>query len=99
MTYERNYTTKSSSKKRQRRSSLRQRMIEDMQLNGLSPKTQERYIFGVQNLARYYKRSPDKISEEEVRSYFMHLKTKTSLSASTIRASKVPAIHDGPPSP
>lgn len=85
MTYERNYTTKSISKKRQRRSPLRQRMIEDMQLNGLSPKTQERYIFGVQNLARYYKRSPDKISEEEVRSYFMHLKTKTSLSASTIR--------------
>ena len=37
-----NYPTKSIRKRNQRISLLRQRMIEDMQLSGLSPNTQDR---------------------------------------------------------
>ena len=54
---------------------LRQRMIEDMQLSGKSPHTQRAYIGAVRRLAAYYMRSPDQISEEELREYFLYLAT------------------------
>lgn len=53
---------------------LRQRMIEDMQLRGLSEKTQEAYVRAVRQLAAYYHQSPDQISEEELRQYLLYLK-------------------------
>lgn len=46
---------------------LRQRMIEDMQLRGLKAKTQQAYIHAVKQLAEHYDKSPDRISEEELR--------------------------------
>ena len=39
-------------------SPLRQRMLEDMQLRGLSARTQEAYTRAVAQLARHYQRSP-----------------------------------------
>lgn len=65
---------------------LRQRMTEDLQLRGMSARTQEIYVRAVWQLAEHYKRSPDKISEEELRQYFLFLKNekKYSRSASTI---------------
>ena len=62
---------------------LRQRMIEDMQLRGLSPKTQRAYVRVVRELAEYYSRSPDQISEEELRAYFLYLKNERRLSRSS----------------
>jgi len=53
---------------------LRQRMIEDLQLRGLAAKTQEAYVRAVRQLAEYYHKSPDLISEEELRRYFLYLK-------------------------
>jgi hypothetical protein len=38
---------------------LRQRMIDDMRMRKLEPKTQEAYIRAVRKLAAYLKRSPD----------------------------------------
>src|SRR2546422_1407044 len=52
---------------------LRTRFIEDMQLHGYSPKTQSCYVHGVRGLARFYSKSPDLVSEEELRRYFLHL--------------------------
>jgi hypothetical protein len=46
-------------------SKLRQRMIEDMRLAGLSARTQEAYARAVRQLAEHYHRSPDLITEEE----------------------------------
>ena len=63
---------------------LRRRMIEDMQLRGLAPRTQESYLAAVSGLARHYKRSPDLLSEEELRSYFLHLVSERQLSPSSI---------------
>ncbi|MFC2174119.1 site-specific integrase [Acidobacteriota bacterium] len=51
---------------------LRQRMIEDLQLTGKSERTQEMYVRAVRQLAEHYSRSPDHISEEEIRQYFLH---------------------------
>ncbi|GAC1533608.1 MAG: hypothetical protein NVS2B7_00950 [Herpetosiphon sp.] len=46
---------------------LRQRMCDDMQLRGLSPKTQHCYLFAVQQFAPYYGKSPTLTTEEELR--------------------------------
>ena len=53
---------------------LRQRMIECLQLRGLSARTQESYVRAVRQLAEHYHKSPDLISEEELRQYFLYLK-------------------------
>ena len=62
---------------------LRQRMIEDMQLHGFSPGTQEAYMRAVYQLAAYYHRSPDQLNEEELRTYFLYLKNERQLARST----------------
>jgi integrase/recombinase XerD len=53
---------------------LRQRMIECLQLRGLSERTQETYVRAVRQLAEHYHKSPDLITEEELRQYFLYLK-------------------------
>src|SRR5882672_7672889 len=65
---------------------LRQRMIEDLQLRGLSERTQERYVRAVRQLAEHYHKSPEWITEEELRDYFLSVKNVKhySRSASTI---------------
>ena len=41
---------------------LRKRMIESLQLRGLSERTQEAYVRAVRQLADHYDKSPDLIS-------------------------------------
>ncbi len=53
---------------------LRQRLIEDLQLHGLAIKTQDTYVRAVQQLAEYYHKSPDLITEEELRQYSLILR-------------------------
>jgi len=45
-------------------------MLEDMQLRGLSARTQEAYARAVWQLAQHYQRSPDQLSDEDLRQYF-----------------------------
>ena len=52
---------------------LKQRMREDMQLRGLSPHTQKEYLMRVTLFARYFRKLPDKLGEEEIRAYLLHL--------------------------
>jgi integrase/recombinase XerD len=52
---------------------LRSQMIEEMQLRGYAQSTIEGYVHSVAQLARHYHRSPDKLEEEEVRRYLLHL--------------------------
>jgi integrase/recombinase XerD len=53
---------------------LRQRMLEDLQLRGMSERTQECYIRAVRQLAKHYHKSPDRVTEEELRQYFLWMK-------------------------
>ncbi|HUB50366.1 MAG TPA: site-specific integrase [Acetobacteraceae bacterium] len=55
-------------------SPLRARMIEDMTLAGLAQGTQKIYTQAVYRLAAHYRRSPDQLSEEEVRTYLLSLR-------------------------
>lgn len=63
---------------------LRQRMIEDLQLAGMCERTQDSYVRSVRQLADYYDKSPDRIDEEEIRSYFLYAKNKKKWSRSTL---------------
>jgi site-specific recombinase XerD len=65
---------------------LRKRMIESLQLRGLSERTQEAYVRAVRQLADHCHKSPELITEEELRQYFLYVKNvkKYSRAASTI---------------
>ena len=62
---------------------LRERMIADMTSAGLVPSTQERYIQAVRRLAAHYRRSPDQLSEAEVRSYLLDLRDRRGVAHGT----------------
>jgi len=53
---------------------LRKRMIECLQLRGLSERTEEAYVRAVRQLSEHYHKSPDQITEEELRQYFLFIK-------------------------
>ena len=55
-------------------SPLRERMIEDMTLAGLALGTRQVYTQAVRRLAVHRRRSPDQLSEEEIRSYLLELR-------------------------
>jgi site-specific recombinase XerD len=48
-------------------------MLEDMQLRAFSPRTQEAYVRAVRQLAEYFRKSPDLVTDEELRQYFLQL--------------------------
>ena len=62
---------------------LRQRMIEDMQLRGFSARTQESYVTAVRQLAAHYHTSPDRLTEEDLRQYFLYLATEKKVARAT----------------
>jgi site-specific recombinase XerD len=53
---------------------LRQRFIDDLQLQGMGERTQQAYVRTVRQLADHFHKSPADISEEELRHYFLHVK-------------------------
>ena len=64
--------------KEQTMSAMRTRMIEDMKLAGLSAKTQEVYLQAVIALVKHYgNRSPDQLTEEEVRRYLLEVRERS----------------------
>jgi integrase/recombinase XerD len=64
---------------------LRRKMIEDMQLHGLAATTQEVYVQAVKQLAQHYGKSPELITAEELRQYFLHLCNVRHVSPSTFK--------------
>ena len=64
---------------------LRQRMIEDMQLRGLSEVTQEKYVTAVRQLAAYYGKAPDQLSQTDLRQYLLYLKNEKQVSPSAYK--------------
>jgi len=57
-------------------SPLRRRMTEDMTVRNLSPATQRSYISAVSKFSRFFGRSPDQLSLEDVRTFQVHLVAK-----------------------
>ncbi len=64
---------------------LRQKMIEDMQLHGFAERTQDvLHAKPCASWRRTITKSPDQITEEELRQYFLYLKNVKQASRSTI---------------
>ena len=63
---------------------LRRRMMEDMQVRSLSPQTQATYVQQVALFARHFNRSPELLGPEEIRSYQVYLTNERKLAPSSI---------------
>jgi integrase/recombinase XerD len=64
--------------------SLRQRMIEDMQIRNLAVNTQESYIQQVSLFARHFNKSPELLGPEQIRAYQLYLTNEKKLSPGSI---------------
>jgi integrase/recombinase XerD len=53
--------------------SLRQRMIEDLQIRNYAPRTLETYVDRVADFARYFGKSPELLGPPHIRQYQVHL--------------------------
>ena len=64
--------------------SLRQRMLEDMQVRRLSTCTQRTYVETVARFARYFDRSPARLGPEQIRAYQVYLTNERRLAPSSL---------------
>ena len=64
--------------------SLRQRMLEDMQIRNLTVGTQQAYVRNVSVFARYFKRSPELLGPEQIREYQVYLTNEKKLAPGSI---------------
>lgn len=62
-----------------------QKSMRALQLAGMSQRTQECYTRAVRQLVDFYKKTPDKISEQDLQDYFLHRKNADKWSAATMR--------------
>jgi len=62
---------------------LRQKLIDDLAVRGLSENTQISYVQSVNGLACHYRRSPDRLTPQQVQDYLLHLLKKRGLSPSS----------------
>lgn len=62
---------------------LRDRMVRDMDVRHFSGRTVEAYVAGVKGLAKYYRRPPDQLSNDEVQRYLLYIRDERKLSGST----------------
>lgn len=62
-----------------------ERMNQTLQLNGKSERTRDAYIRTVRMLTDFYGKTPDTISEEELRAYFLHRTNVNRWSPKTMR--------------
>lgn len=63
---------------------LRQRMLDDLRIRNLSPRTREIYVRQVAAFARHFGRSPEQLGLAEIRAYQLHL-LDSKMSASVLR--------------
>jgi integrase/recombinase XerD len=64
---------------------LRERMRQDLQLAGLSARTEEAYLRAVRQLAEHFGTPPDRLTEAQLREYFLCLLNKKKYSAASIK--------------
>lgn len=66
-------------------STLREQMQADLQLRGITPRTQKDYLREVSNLAKYFNKSPEELGEKEIKEYLVHLLKDGKISGGTYR--------------
>lgn len=63
---------------------LRQKLINELDLRGFSPHTKRSYVDTVHHLARYYRCSPEVITDDQLKDYLLHLLRDLQRSPSTL---------------
>jgi integrase/recombinase XerD len=63
---------------------LRKRMLEELQRRNYSPNTIRPYLYAVEDFARYFGKSPDKLGQDHLRQYQLHLLNDCELTVETI---------------
>lgn len=63
---------------------LYEKMSEDLHLTGKSKRTHDGYLSEIRKLAEFCRRSPDRISEDQMRRYFLHLKNQRQFAAGSL---------------
>ncbi len=66
---------------------LRQAMIDAMLVRGFADRTHESYLSSVEGLAKYYHRSPERLSTGEIQDYFLYLVKERHLAPASCRLS------------
>ena len=64
---------------------LRKRMSEDLHLTGKAKRTHDGYIRAVRQLSDFAQCSPDKVIEQHVRQFFLHLKNERQFAYGSLR--------------
>ena len=64
---------------------LRQRLSEDLHLTGKAKRTHDGYIRAVRQLSDFAQCSPDKVTETQVRQFFLHLKNDRNFAYGSLR--------------
>jgi len=64
---------------------LREKMLAELQLRGITPRTQTAYLREIGNLENYFNRSPEELGEEEVKEYLVHMLEDRGLSSGTYK--------------
>ena len=62
---------------------LRNRMEQDMRVRDFSVRTIEAYVAAVRGLAKYYRKAPDRLSDDEIHRYLIYVHEERKLSASS----------------
>ena len=63
---------------------MRRRMEEELKLRGCSLRTQKAYVQWVSRFAAHYRRAPERMGQEQVRAYLVHLLEDQKLSRPTL---------------
>ncbi len=64
---------------------LRQRMLHDMQIRNLAVNTQKTYLLQVSSFARYFRRSPEVLGPEEIRTWIIYLTNERKLTPASVQ--------------
>lgn len=64
---------------------LRERMRQELQLAGLSERTQEAYLRSVRQLATHFGKPPDQVTEPELRQYLLFLKNEKHFASASLK--------------
>lgn len=63
---------------------LREKFIQELVLRGRSERTQESYVYQVYQLAKYYHRPPDVLTEQEIHAYLIYVTQERHWAASSV---------------
>lgn len=66
-------------------SPLRQKMIDLMTVKQFSERTQNSYLYSMMSLVKYYRKSPDLLSQDDLQNYFIYLIKDRNLAANSCR--------------